>query len=76
MLTAIYSELDVLMLGCMFPQYCSVTAKKSLKYTPFLGCFMALSKTVFIDRANSKTARAAFDGAANTIRNERQSVFI
>ncbi|KAF2019825.1 1-acylglycerol-3-phosphate O [Aaosphaeria arxii CBS 175.79] len=70
------TELDVLMLGCMFPQYCSVTAKSSLKWVPFLGWFMALSKTVFIDRANRATARAAFDGAANTIRDERQSVFI
>ncbi|UPX09359.1 1-acylglycerol-3-phosphate O-acyltransferase [Ascochyta rabiei] len=70
------TELDVLMLGCMFPPYCSVTAKSSLKYTPFLGQFMALSKTVFIDRANRATARAAFDSAANTMRNDRQSVFI
>lgn len=64
------------MLGCMFPRYCSVTAKASLKYTPFLGQFMSLSKTVFIDRANRATARAAFDGAAATMQNERQSVFI
>ncbi|KAF2631365.1 1-acylglycerol-3-phosphate O [Macroventuria anomochaeta] len=70
------TELDVLMLGCMFPPYCSVTAKSSLKYTPFLGQFMSLSKTVFIDRANRATARAAFDGAAATMRNDRQSVFI
>ncbi|RQM06363.1 hypothetical protein DH86_00001155, partial [Scytalidium sp. 3C] len=35
------TELDVLMLGCMFPKYCSVTAKKSLKNTPFLGCARA-----------------------------------
>jgi lysophosphatidate acyltransferase len=34
------------------------------------------SKTVFIDRANSKNARAAFDGAAKQIRDERQSVYI
>lgn len=33
------SELDVLMLGCMFPKYCSVTAKDSLKWMPFLGQF-------------------------------------
>ncbi|KAH7113306.1 hypothetical protein B0J11DRAFT_146867 [Dendryphion nanum] len=70
------TELDVLMLGCMFPKYISVTAKKSLKFVPFLGWFMALSKTVFIDRANRATARAAFDGAANTMRQDRQSVFI
>ncbi|OMP83950.1 putative 1-acyl-sn-glycerol-3-phosphate acyltransferase [Diplodia seriata] len=70
------TELDVLMLGCVFPKYCSVTAKKSLKYTPFLGWFMTLSKSVFIDRGNSKTARAAFDGAASFMKNEKQSVYI
>jgi lysophosphatidate acyltransferase len=84
--------MDVLMLGCVFPQYTSVTAKKSLKWVPFLGWFstspptvsrrtlltltVALSKTVFIDRANRTTARAAFDGAAQTMRTQRQNVFI
>ncbi|KAF2027190.1 1-acylglycerol-3-phosphate O-acyltransferase [Setomelanomma holmii] len=70
------TELDVLMLGCMFPKWCSVTAKKSLKWTPFLGWFMALSKTVFIDRANRTQARTTFDNAVVTMRKERQSVFI
>ena len=32
-------ELDVLMLGCVFPRWCSITAKKSLKWIPFLGWF-------------------------------------
>jgi hypothetical protein len=36
-----HRELDVLMLGCVFPQYCSVTAKKSLQWVPFLGWFSA-----------------------------------
>lgn len=70
------TELDVLMLGCVFPRWCSITAKKSLKWIPFLGWFMALSKTVFIDRANRATARAAFDSAAAHVRREKQSVFI
>lgn len=70
------SELDVLMLGHIFPPYCSVTAKKSLKHIPFLGWFMALSRTVFIDRANRETAMKAFDGAAEEMRKYRQSVFI
>ncbi|KAI9927641.1 1-acylglycerol-3-phosphate O-acyltransferase [Aspergillus wentii] len=70
------SELDVLMLGTIFPPYCSVTAKKSLKNIPFLGWFMALSRTVFIDRANRETAVKAFDGAADEMKNHRQSVFI
>lgn len=70
------SELDVLMLGYIFPPYCSVTAKKSLRNIPFLGWFMALSRTVFIDRANRETAVKAFDSAAEEMRTQRQSVFI
>jgi lysophosphatidate acyltransferase len=70
------TELDVLMLGSIFPQYCSVTAKSSLKKVPILGWFMALSGSIFIDRKNSKDAREAMKGAANEIRAKRQSVYM
>ncbi|KAI0875110.1 hypothetical protein GGS24DRAFT_310994 [Hypoxylon argillaceum] len=70
------SELDVLMLGCMFPKYCSVTAKKNLKSVPFLGWFMTLSGTVFIDRKSSKNARDAMSGAAEEIQRRKQSVYM
>ena len=40
------------MLGSTFPQGCTVTSKKSLKYVPLLGWFMALSGTLFLDRSN------------------------
>ncbi len=70
------SALDVLVLGCVFPKYCSVTAKTSLKYYPFLGWFMQLSGSVFIDRGNSKDARQAMSGAADAIRTRRQSVYM
>lgn len=39
------TELDVLFLGHLFPKYCSVTAKKSLMYMPFLGWFSKLFST-------------------------------
>ena len=70
------TALDVLLLGTIFPKYCSVTAKKSLKRTPFLGWFMALSGTVFIDRASRTSALKAFEGAADEMKRKRQSVFI
>ena len=70
------TELDVLMLGCMFPKYCSVTAKKSLKSWPFLGWFMTLSGTVFIDRKNSNDARQAMSGAASEMKDRKQSVYM
>ncbi|KAL7920864.1 hypothetical protein ACQKWADRAFT_296927 [Trichoderma austrokoningii] len=70
------TELDVLMLGAIFPKYCSVTAKAQLKRTPFLGWFMSLSGTIFIDRKDSQGARSAMDGAANEIKSRRQSVYM
>lgn len=70
------TELDVLMLGCMFPKYCSVTAKSSLKKTPFLGWFMTLSGSIFIDRKNSKDAREAMQGAADQMSRMKQSVYM
>ncbi|KAI2472053.1 acyltransferase-domain-containing protein [Annulohypoxylon bovei var. microspora] len=70
------TELDVLMLGCMFPKYCSMTAKKALKNVPFLGWFMTLSGTIFINRKNSKDARGAMAGAAKEIQERKQSVYI
>ncbi|KAJ5986338.1 hypothetical protein N7451_010703 [Penicillium sp. IBT 35674x] len=53
-----------------------VTAKKSLRNIPFLGWFMWLSRTVFIDRANRETAMKAFDGAVDEMKTHQQSVFI
>lgn len=70
------SALDILLLGTIFPYYCSVTAKSSLKWLPFLGWFMALSGTVFIERGNTDKARRAFERAGQEIRTARQSVFI
>ncbi|KUJ19399.1 acyltransferase-domain-containing protein [Mollisia scopiformis] len=70
------TELDVLALGWIFPKYCSVSAKKSLKNVPILGWYMALSGTVFIDRANSSSARHAMAGASEEITREKQSVFM
>ncbi|ATY60698.1 AtaAp protein [Cordyceps militaris CM01] len=70
------TELDVLMLGAVFPKYCSVTGKRSLKHIPFLGWFMTLSGSIFIDRANSKDARQAMQGAADEITTRKQSVYM
>lgn len=70
------TELDLALLGRVLPKHCSVTAKKSLKYFPFLGWFMAVSGTVFIDRGNRQTAIKAFDGAVKQMKEQNQSVWI
>ncbi|KAK4138228.1 acyltransferase-domain-containing protein [Trichocladium antarcticum] len=70
------TEVDVLMLGCIFPKYCSMTAKASLARIPLLGWFMTLSGAIFLNRADAKSARQKMSGAADEIRTKRQSVFI
>jgi len=70
------TELDVLMLGSIFPKWCTVTSKSSLKNVPFLGWFMWLSGSIFIDRKNTKDARQAMSGAATEIRDKKQSVYM
>lgn len=70
------SELDILMLGASFPKYCSVTGKKALKYYPFLGWFMTISGSIFIDRVNRENALKAFSGAIKQMHARKQSVFI
>lgn len=70
------TELDVLMLGSIFPRNCTVTAKASLKKIPFLGWFMTLSNSIFIDRGNAKDARQALKGAGEEIARRSQSVYV
>jgi len=42
------SELDILFLGRAFPKHCSVTAKRSLKFVPFLGWFSRFSSVASV----------------------------
>ena len=70
------TELDVLMLGSMFPKNCSMTAKSSLKKTPFLGWFMTLSGAIFINRSKTQDAREAMRRASNEMRDKQQSVYL
>lgn len=62
--------------GCLF---WAGSVRRSWTFSVFLLLTqfqVSLSKTVFIDRANRATARAAFDSAVKTMRSSRQSVFI
>ena len=70
------TELDVLLLSWIWPKDCSVTAKKSLRNVPFLGWYMTLSGTIFIDRVDRNAAMKAFEGAATAMKERRQSVCI
>ncbi|KTW28398.1 hypothetical protein T552_01660 [Pneumocystis carinii B80] len=70
------SELDILLLGRLFPKHCSIISKKSLKYVPFLGWFMILSKAIFIDRAKQKNSIKIFKEVSEQIKANKQSLWI
>lgn len=70
------SELDVLILGRVFPRGCTVTAKNSLKYVPFLGWFMTLSGTLFLKRGNTKNSIATLNKALKELRSEKRALWV
>ncbi len=70
------TELDILILAKTFPKWCSVTAKEALKHYPFLGWFMQLSGSVFVDRAHRDNALKTFASACEKMKNDKQSVFL
>ncbi|CAI5758593.1 unnamed protein product [Candida verbasci] len=70
------SALDIHVLGRLFQPGFTVTSKKSLKYVPILGWFMALSGTFFLDRSKSAKARKVLDGALTNLKKDERALFI
>ncbi|CCC66797.1 hypothetical protein NCAS_0A02390 [Naumovozyma castellii] len=70
------SAMDILMLGRMFPPGCTITAKKSLKYVPFLGWFMALSGTLFLDRTNREKSVGTLNTGLAKVKENKRALWI
>ncbi|TID28712.1 hypothetical protein CANINC_002339 [Pichia inconspicua] len=70
------SELDIYMLGRIFPKKCVVTAKKQLKYIPFLGWFMSASGTFFLDRSNKESAIQTLNKALDKLKTNKGGLFM
>ncbi|KAI8983908.1 hypothetical protein BDB01DRAFT_722359, partial [Pilobolus umbonatus] len=70
------TNVDIIFMGAVFPRGTTVVAKKVLKYYPFLGWFMILSKAIFLDRGNRESALKQAAKAAEDINKKQMSVFI
>lgn len=70
------SALDIFMLGRLFPRGCTVTAKKSLKYVPFLGWFMALSGTLFLERTNRAKSVETLNRGLKKIKEKKRAIWV
>lgn len=70
------STLDILILGRIFPKGCTVTSKKSLKWIPFLGWFMTLSGTFFLDRSNREKSVKTLNKALQELKEKKRALYI
>lgn len=70
------SALDILVLGKVFKPGYTVTAKKVLRYFPFLGWFMLASGTFFLDRAKGEKARKVLDTALHGLKKDNKLIFM
>ncbi|KAI8359960.1 hypothetical protein BD560DRAFT_184716 [Blakeslea trispora] len=70
------SMMDIMCMASVFPKHTSVVAKKAIKYYPFLGWFMILSKAIFLDRADRASAVKEARRAAIDIQRKKTSVWI
>ncbi|GMM40001.1 1-acylglycerol-3-phosphate O-acyltransferase [Hanseniaspora uvarum] len=70
------SALDILVLGETWPKKCVVTAKKALKYVPFLGWFMSLSGALFLDRSNRSKSLGTLNNGIKEIIDIKGSIWM
>ncbi|KAG8870142.1 1-acylglycerol-3-phosphate O-acyltransferase [Serendipita sp. 405] len=70
------SMLDILYLGPIFPRSTVISAKKELRWTPFLGLFMILGGTIFLDRRNPEIAIASLKAAGETMKRRQTSLWM
>ncbi|CAO0803557.1 unnamed protein product [Mucor circinelloides] len=68
--------MDIMFMGNVFPKRTAVVAKKSIRWVPFLGWFMILSKTIFLDRGNRDNAIKQARQAAVDIHRKKMGVWI
>ncbi|KAG9019548.1 1-acylglycerol-3-phosphate O-acyltransferase [Tulasnella sp. 427] len=70
------SMIDILFLGRIYPRRCTITAKKSLKWSPVLGQWMTLAGAIFIDRGNSKSAQHSLEQAGRDLKEKELSIWM
>lgn len=62
------SELDIVCAFSALPANLRFIAKHSLRYVPFLGWYMSLTKMIFVDRSNRRNAMKSLAQAGARIR--------
>uniref|UniRef100_A0A7E4V8B4 1-acyl-sn-glycerol-3-phosphate acyltransferase n=1 Tax=Panagrellus redivivus TaxID=6233 RepID=A0A7E4V8B4_PANRE len=70
------SSLDVIGMGKVWPDRCTVMMKNSLKYVPFFNIAAILSCTVFVERFKRDKAAEALHNAVNCILGQNLKIWV
>ena len=70
------SNMDVLLLGAIYPRNTVVIGKRELLRVPFFGILFAASRNIMIDRRDRSRAVAGLDQAVRALREEGMSIWI
>ncbi|KAI9327308.1 hypothetical protein DFJ73DRAFT_863967 [Zopfochytrium polystomum] len=70
------SVLDLYVICQVFPKNCVVMAKDELFWVPFLGQFLYMANNIFINRENSKSAKATMQFVASEMSKKNLSLLI
>ncbi|XP_033025095.1 1-acyl-sn-glycerol-3-phosphate acyltransferase alpha-like isoform X2 [Lacerta agilis] len=70
------SVLDILVIAELCPDHCVVLAKKELMYMGLLGLTLWISKFIFIDRNNKRSARDTMDHITRTLLQQNLRVWV
>jgi len=70
------SSLDMLCAGGWVPRRTVVIAKRSLRLVPFMGQFLTLADTIFLNRRNHESAMYSMERAGERLSKRRLSVII
>ncbi len=70
------SQLDMFVIGRLFPPYGTALAKREFLRVPFLGWAFWVFKFIIIDRGDLARAKASYARAAGRLHDQQASVFI
>jgi lysophosphatidate acyltransferase len=60
----------------IFPRATVISAKKELRWAPFLGLFMMAGGNIFLDRRNPQVAIASLKAAGETMKQKNLSLWV
>ena len=70
------TSLDMFCCGGFMPPGTVVIAKRSLKYVPFLGQFLTITGSIYVDRANHDSAMQSMERAGRELQKSKAALII